>query len=68
MYYHPGKMKTYSRAFNRVRVLVLAEKQLNFAFDLPGLVAASEAPFPYDNRGLRNNLLQNGQKQGAKAL
>lgn len=28
MYFYPGKTKTYTRTFNRVRALVFAEKQL----------------------------------------
>jgi len=64
MYFYPDKTKTYTRTRNRVWALVFAEKQFVFAFDLPGASPAPESPFPYNNRGTRNTLLQNEQKTG----
>lgn len=61
MYFFPGKMKTYTRTFNKVRASVFAEKQLSL-FAAAGI--REGVPRPYNNRGTRNNMLQNGGFKG----
>lgn len=48
MYFHPGKTKTYTRTFNKVRASVFAEKQLSL---LAAVGSAEGFPRPYNNRG-----------------
>jgi len=65
MYFYPGKTKTYTRTFNRVRALVFAEKQ----FDLFAVVAeGTRVPPPYNNRGTRFTLKHTAQITGVKSL
>lgn len=55
MYFYPGKRKTFTRTFNRVRAEVFASAQLT----LPGMEIAiveksPRVPPPYNSRGTRN--------------